>query len=334
MAITFGQAKKYLAQWAEQGGKCDSDPVVEFFVREVLEYMLISGNYGNVRKFTFNAIKGVFTAPYELEAPLKIRINGQIGQSWDKWFEYYTDTALNDCLPQNAMFEDPNRYPIVYDVPDGGAFIATLGTSCEDSDAHIIVKGTDLSGRDVVTYHEGKQIVGEYIGIKEGLIVTTQVKFGKITEVTKTKTNGYVQLLWVNSVGERGFLSDYAPYEQLPSYRRFKIQTRCADSVEVSVLGRIRLKEYYADDDLIFVDTLYSLRMAAQAINSSYNDDIQTAQAKDTMLQSLITRENESKRVQTGQPVDMAKTMSGGSIQNIVGNGYWNGMGRLRRGGY
>jgi hypothetical protein len=320
MAITFGQAKERISQFAGRGGKCPTNKSVDSFVREVLDYMLISGEYGSVRKFTFNAIKGVFTAPYELETIIKVKINGAVGSSWDRFFEWSSGSGdLVGCLPANAIYEEPNYSPLVYDVPSPGTRIGVLGLCDEAPDAHIIVKGFDATGRQIITMHNGEQIVGEYLSIKKGTVKYTNATFARVTEVIKTRTNGYTQLLWVlPEQNERGFLADYSPFEEKPQYRRFRLNTQCAPSVMVSVLGRIRLKEHYADNDLIPFDNLYALSIAAQGINSNYNNDPQTAVLKDQMLQSIIERENTVKKPNPGSPFDTYQGTSGGSIKGIV----------------
>jgi hypothetical protein len=134
-----------------------------------------------------------------------------------------------------------------------------------------------------------------------------------------------VQLLWViagNSFEQKGFLSDYSPIEEKPSYRRFRLTSRiCPNhhgSYKVSVLGRIRLKPAYSDNDYIPFDNLLALSTAGQVINSNYNNDMQTASAKDTFLQEVIAKENEYKRVQNGQPVEFYQPLSAGAIKNII----------------
>jgi hypothetical protein len=53
-------------------------------------------------------------------------------------------------------------------------------------------------------------------------------------------------------------------------------------------------------------------------VQANFNGDADLAVAKDAAMQDLITRESEYKRVNTGQPVDIYKPLSGGSIKNIV----------------
>jgi hypothetical protein len=216
--ITFGEARKILAPWVGKGGACSTAESTRLFVMQVLQYLLISGQYPSTRKFTFNAVKGWFTVPYELEVPLKVKIDGNVGNVWDKWFEFYNVSDIEGCVPaSNALFEDSNFYPTVYDLPNGGARVGCLATAHEAADANIIVTGVDATGREIVTNHMGEQIVGEYITIKHGTIHYTQADFAKITGIKKTETKGYVQLYWVNpTIGKKGFLADYSPLEKTP----------------------------------------------------------------------------------------------------------------------
>lgn len=323
MPITFSTAKQILSKYVERSGVCPTDEErVNLFVRQVLDYLLISGHHGSIRKFSFCAVKGCFTIPYELEVPLKVQIEGRVGTVWDKWFEFHSTKELAECIPAGkALIEDPNYYPTVYDLPQKGARVGILGTCNESSDAHAIIKGKDPTGREIITTHKGEQIVGEYIGIRKGELVYSSVTFGDITAVVKTRTNGYTPLFWV--IPERntkGFLADYSPLEEHPSYRRFRLtDPRCNSTVKVSVLGKIRLKEFYADNDYIPFDSIYALNLAGQAVNANYNDAPDLAKAKDSMLSDIIIRDNEHHRVNNGQPAEVFIPLSGGVIRNIVG---------------
>lgn len=326
MAITFGEARQLISKWAGAGGKSAAPtPETNLFVKEVLQYMLISGQYGTLKNFTFQACRGIFTVPYELEVPLKVKMGNEVGSAWDKWFDWYGygEYGEGECLNANATIEDPNYYPMVYDLPKGGSHVGAVAVCEEDCDAHLYVMGQDLTGRDVYTTHKGETILGEYISIKKNIFNYSTVKYGKVTEIKKTKTNGYVQLNWYNPVTtERGFLSDYAPNEEKPQYRRFKILTRCPEHVRVSVLGKIRLKENYADNEFIPFDNLHLLSLAAQSIYYSNNTDAQNAQAAEARRDKVIEQENESKKPNNGVPIEVFGGTSGGSIPNITARHY------------
>lgn len=322
MPITYGDAKLILARYAERGGKCPDAPEVDLFVRKVLQHMLYKGTYGNLRKYCFNARKGCITIPYELETPIKVKIDGKVGTVWDKWMEYYNIGEMEGCVAaSDALYEEPNRFPTVYDIPAGGARIGALATACEDADAHLIVQGLDASGREIFTNHKGTKITGEYLSLVKGSLRYTEVVFANITGIVKTRTNGYVQLFWMRpELSQKGFLADYSPGEELPSYRRFKLTNPnyCTSTAQVSILGRIRLKDSYSDNDVIPFDNLYALELAGQSMNASYNDQVDLAAAKSKMMEATVAEEGEYRRVTNGQPVDIMRMTSAGAVRNIV----------------
>lgn len=327
--LTFRKAKEILAKYNKRGGTCLDDPSLDQFVLEVLQWMLWNGTYGNMRQFSFCSYKGCITLPYELEAIEKIKIDGVIGTSFDRWFDYHTAKVdFNGCPPvANAVYEDPNYYPTVYNVPEGGSRVGVYGTCEESKTASIIVKGIDPTGREIVTVHDGHQVVGEKLIIKKGEIRYTQAVFAQITGIVKTPTVGYATLLWINPAANlKGFLSDYSPLEEVPAYRRYRLtDPRCVNRVQVIALGRIRLKEKYTDNDIIPFESIYTINMAGQTINLSGNRALDLAQASGNMAADMIEKENSYKKPENGNPVEYFLPLSGGAIQNIVGGGFYGG---------
>lgn len=323
MPLTFKQAKEILAKYDGRGGSCVDAPTVPLFVQKVLQHLLFSGEYGGLRTFSFCAQRGCITLPYELETPIKVKIGDKVGTVWDKWYDYHSSKEMVDCLPANqALIEDPNYYATVYDIPyQEGSLIGVLATCQEDEDAHVIVQGFDATGREIVTVnYKGEQIVGEYLRIQQGVIKYTKALFAKITGIVKTPTKGYVQLLWVSPARNlKGFLADYSPLETAPNYRRFRLTSPCCETQRVSILGRIRLRSAYTDNDYIPFDNLYALDLAGQEVNANANRAPDLAVAANKQLINTVNLENEHKRVQNGQPMEVFIPLSGGAIRNIVG---------------
>lgn len=319
--IKYGVAKQILAKYASTGGKCATDPSVDLFVRQVLQYLLLNGSYGNERKFIFHAVNGVMTLPKELETPLKVRIDGAVGSVWNRWFEYHSGNWVDDnCLADNGVLEEPNLYPTVYDIGSCGAYPAVMGTCEEAEDANVIVKGEDPTGREIFSVHKGEKIVGVYLTVRKNKLTTTDIRFGKITGVSKSITKGYVNLVGLNDYDglSRTLLADYSPYETDPAYRRIRILAKCPPICKVSILGRIRLKDYYADEDIIPFDNLFLLQVAGQTINSMYNDNVEISIAQSKVAEYLIEKESIYKKVNNGQPVEFYRPLSGGVIKNAA----------------
>lgn len=336
--LTFGEIKRSIAQYAGSGGACPDDDV-NLFVKKVLQFLLYSGTNQDLKRYDFVACKGVFTVPEEVESIQKIRINGQVGNVWDKWFSFHASNWIDslDCIcpPDSAVYEDPNYYATVYDVPAPGSKIGILGHCDESPYAHAIIQGKDASGRQIFTDHKGKQINGEYLSICKGTLKYTEVTFASIDNVILTKTNGYKTLYAVDpSCGNKFFLSDYTPLEEHPTYRRYRLtDPSCCPFARVSILARMRLKDNYSDLDKVPFENLYAIQMAAQTVNSSTNTDLQSAAAQLQFMDTIINREQAHKKVQTGIPINISPVTGPGRVRNIVGGffgGLWGGIG----GGY
>lgn len=320
MAITFGVAKKLLSRYYGTGGRCPTADGINLFVIQVLQYLLYQGESGNLRAFSFYAKDGCITLPYELETPLKVKIDAVVGNVFTSFFSYHSNMRMDDCLPaQDALYDEPNLYPTVYDIPACGGKVGIVATCKEAADAAVIIKGVDLTGREIFTVHQGENVVGAQLTPTKGKFVHSSVVFGKITEIVKPRLNGYLQLYSMDSVGARTFLADYSPVEENPQYRRMRVKTRggCPDKARVTVLGRIRLKSFYADEDLIPFDNYLALATAAQAVNANYNGDADTAGKKDIFMQQLIEKEGNYKKVNNGQALEVSPLTSGGAIKNL-----------------
>lgn len=321
MSLTFGQAKEVLAKYQGKGGKLPTAEQVNLFVRQVLQYLLISGSPNCERKFTLYAVNGYVTAPYELETPLKVRVDGRVGHVVSKWFEFHSGNDLGEkCLEAaDVLYEEANEYYTIYDLPAGGAQVGIMGTAEEDCDAHIIIGGDDRTGREIFTNHKGAQIAGERLSIVKNQISWSNVTFANIVSVAKTKTNGYTPL-YCRTDNIKGFLADYTPTDEAPTYRRFKLNIpNCPSPSRITVLGRTRIKDKYADTDRIPFDNLYTLEVAAQQVNTQYNKDYQSAAQNDAFVQSLTNREANYKKPNNGQVLDFFYPTSGGTIKGIVG---------------
>lgn len=322
MSLTFGQAKKLLAQYQGKGGKKPTDADLDQFTIKTLQYLLITGSPNSERTFELYAVNGWFTAPYELETPLKVQVNGRVGTVQSKWFEFKSgnDFTKGSCYENNVIFEDANVYYTAYDLPASGAYIGVVGTVCEDDDAQIIIQGQDLTGREIITNHKGAEISGELLTIKKSTLVRTNVKFANITGIIKTRTKGYVQLHWTDVEGKiKGFLADYSPVEETPSYRRFQLRvSNCPSIAKIRVLGRTRIKPSYAENDRIPFDNLLAIEVAGQAINSNYNKEMDVAIGKNNFLESIVNKEAVHKRPSNGNPLEVFHDTSPGTIKGIV----------------
>lgn len=319
MTITYGEAKKLLARYAGSSGKCVDSKETDDFTRTVLQNLLLQGAHGAERTFEFMACKGHITLPYELETPLKVKVNGSVGYVWNKWFDYRQGGDFANCPPAQSVLVELNNFtPLVFDLPSKGSVVGVKGF-CNESDlAHVIIKGQDTEGREVYTYHKGERIHGEYLTIKKNVITHGVIQWGTIREVYKTITNGYVHLFAVNVANNsNSFLAEYDPYLEHPEFKKAKLSVPCGAYEKVSILGRIRLRDRYADEDRIPFDNRHALQLAGQAIQSTSNENIQVADFTAKTLSNLIEQESNFKRPNTGLSFEIDKSVAGSRIGSI-----------------
>lgn len=325
MAITYLQAKQALASYAGRGGICyhSSAPEVDLFVRQVLEYCLFAKQFGSLRKYCFVAQDSCITVPYEVESILKVKIDDVVGTAHNRWFEFYDTSILDNCIPaENALFEDPNYYPTVYDPPSTGARVGIMGTCPEATDAYVIFQGVDTSGRQILTKDKrGNYITGEAVDITLNSLLYTKSNFAKVTSIIKPITKGYVTVYWtIPDDMSKGFMADLSPLDQRPEFKRYRLTAKCSPVSKVSVLANIRLKPAYTDIDLIPFDSQLILHLAGQLVQATTGPDIKLASDRDEFTTRLINREAGHKVPNVGSPVEVFKPTSGGSIRSLHGS--------------
>jgi hypothetical protein len=326
MPLTFGQIRELVAPYVGRSGTCADAPEAATFARSVLKYLLYSGDQAAIRKICIIACKGCIVLPQEVETPLQVRIDHRVGQIWSKWLSYHASGGQLDgrgrCYPAGEiLIEDGSYSPLAYSLPPGGSRIGVMGTCDEAQDAAVIIQGKDPTGRVVYTESPEGQVPGERLSIVKNEIRYGQVVFGEVTAVKKPITNGYVQCFAVNPPCEdKQFLVDWAPPEELPLYRVFKlISCDCPPLAHVSLLCRVRLKDNYHDKEVLFFDNEIAITFAAQRLQAETTNDLNVAGFKKQAVDNILDQEAGYKKI-SGQPLNVFQPLSGGAIKGIVGN--------------
>lgn len=320
MIITFKEAKDILAQYAGKAGKCPTDEAVGMFVKEVIQQLLFRGASGNIRKWVFFTKNGTFTAPPDLELPIKMRVDTHTGQVYDKFYEFYDQNTLSKCSPcEDGLVEEPNDYFTSFDIPCGGRRLLAVPLCKEDEGASLLIQGIDEVGREVYMPHKGERFKGEYLGIDKEKPKYTQKTFTKVTGIEKATTKNYVRLYWYDpETGEKGLLAEYKPNDTHPSFRRFRVVgLSCEETFKITILGRIRFCENYHDNDIVPISNIRALKLMAQQIQAEDNDDIQTAAYKNQRIEQSVTNENQYKRTPSAT-IDFFGPTSPGNIKNLI----------------
>jgi hypothetical protein len=192
---------------------------------------------------------------------------------------------------------DRGETPTYNDIPisSGSACVCTDGSSAllegpwvirqyanpltaETPDIYSTIQGLDPAGlivRSEVPLSNGsgtEWINGERLGITSGsgFTETTQA-FSEITSYTKPRTNGYVRITAWNGVTEIE-LSNYAPNETTPSYRRYfspylqSVRNSTNNCCKV-VLARARRRfvPITQDSDVLVISNIIALKSMIKA---------------------------------------------------------------------
>lgn len=324
MIITLGQAREAVARFVGRSGKCADLEEVRLFVISAIQELLHQGSHGNERKWCFCICDGCFTAPEDMEVPLRVKIDGFPDHVWSKWYEFFDVHANDTCDDafKSGMYEEVNRYFTIYDIPSGGARVAVMPLVVEKPDAYIIVQGVDHLGREVYTTKNGKRIYGECIKINKDSPVYSRTTFSKITGIEKSETRNYVRLYWqkVNSdkkITSRGLLAEYKPTDINPSFRRFRVpgvkQTCCA---KITVIGRVKVLNYTHDNEILPITNLAALQKQAQLKQAEENKEYTGAAYFQQSIAKALEEENQYYR--TGaETFDINWDTSAGSIENL-----------------
>lgn len=321
MALTFAEVKKLVAPYAGRAGKCASTDEAALFARSVMEYLLYSGSQAAIRKLCILAYRGCIALPPEVEVPLKVRIDRKVSAVWNKWYSFHSTSDELECSHPagDLLIEDGALTPLAYGLPTNGSIVGVIGTCEEADDAYVIVQGKDTTGRVIYTTFDGEQIPGEKFRVKKNQLRYGKVRFGEITGIVKSRTNGYVSLYAVvPATDTRTFLADYAPSDERPLYRKFIVNSsECGSIVHISMLCRVRLRDNYLDNELTLFDNALAIQLGAQRIQSEVNNDAAVANYKRQAVEDILEKEAGYKKI-SGNPVDVFFPLSGGSIKNIV----------------
>lgn len=295
--ITLGQARKLLAPYVGKSGKCPDSEETRLFIMETIQILLHKGANGNLRKWCFMTTNSCFTAPHDLDIPIKVMINGYPDSVWSKWFEFFEIDPYEPCTSYiQGITEEINPFYTIYDIPPCGAKIYALALSKEASDAHLIIQGIDINGKDVYVEHKGEMMHGEYLSINKDTPKRTRTIFKRITGIQKTKTNNYIRLYWQTDK-EYGLLAEYRPSETNPSFRRFRVPNLdSCKPAKVTIIGRIKDPDYYHDNDVLPITNIAVLRKTAQMIQAEDTDKIEVANYKRQAIGQLIDDENQYRR--------------------------------------
>lgn len=313
--ITFGTLVSRLARYAGRSGVCDDAQEAKTFALEILEeYLNSGGEKGGIHKWSVKVCNGCFTLPPDLAVPLKIKAGCETGIVSSEWYEFYDFATMAECECSSdaglSLQMEVNPFPTVFDIPSCGAHVV----AGMDLDCPLTVKGNDVphvtiqgvaEGKDVWTTYKGQQIHGERLDLLSNKLVRSQTVFERLTQVTISKTIGK-KTLWAQLPGAETlmFLSEYAPSQTIGRFRRAKIAGLSGQET-VTILGRIQVKDNYADNDLVPVTNMSAVIRLAKSRQSEENSNYAGAAFSMQRAEKNISDANDYNRTGQDDPFDI-----------------------------
>lgn len=289
---------------------------------EVIHRVILEGGGETLRKWCVCVSGGCFTAPRDLETPLKFKLEEKVANVWSKMYEFYHGNDYRCDDYSVGMIEEPNPVYTYHDVPNCPVHIAAVSDGEECPESRIIVQGLNQRGEEIFVQHKGLQFSGEWLSLtNENATLSTQL-FTKITGVEKSKTVNHVRLYWVNvasdgNVTKQGLLSVYRPDEKIPRYRRYRLEgVDCHCIYKATILGRICSPNYFHDNDILPAVNTTSLIRMTEAMVAEQRNETERARYNLGIATRYINKENDYKA--TGQEsLDYKRTTSPGGVRNI-----------------
>ena len=320
---TYNDLKASLARIAGVSGMPQNDArVMDYANRATQELMDIRDWPSLIVRMRFKVTNQRINVPSEFDRILQLMVNGVPLPMQSPWFEFVSgfgpqwlnggfgpEVAPIDFLDDGLLGRlqgvlDKEQVSTFEDIPSDGniyypVIYATAYEQVNGANPYVTLQGYDNNGQWVRT---NDPVNGWMDGINLQLngdtppySTVSPVPFSVVTAVLKPATNGYVSL-YANGLGtaapQNVFLCSYAPYDQRPYYRRYRIpnlsnqQTYCVDA---------RLRRRYAPivsgNDWLLIPNLPAMSRMVQAIYYADSENPQQYGSYKAMAVDILEKE-------------------------------------------
>lgn len=337
---TLAEGRAAVKAHVDGGGSCNN-VLIDARIAEAEERLWPKLDQRNaVRRMRIRVSNRTFPLPLEVEAILKVDIDGAPAQIFGPSFEYlasgigdrdYYESA--SCM-KNLL--DMGEFPVMFDIPikavnatadetlceavvDPGFNLIAFSNYVDDAEKFVTVRGHDRKGDEIHTTIDSVWSPGETIQINrwhkgvEGSIQgawsqlhTSSNLFTSVSAVSKMVTTGPVTLYAVNTTTHELFLlSKMIPEATVPSYRRYRILNQaCTDDCAfILALVKVRFRKATRADDVLSIQNLSALRLMVQALGLETAGDIPGAHQIETKAYAILLDESANRNAGTGPRV-------------------------------
>lgn len=338
MKRTLGDLMYHLAPFCD-GGLCVDDvggPLganrVVLRINEAVERLSVKPGVNTRLKRCVRmcAHNGCVTCGRDIEKILKARVDGTFAHVFDKWYEFLEagPGLLADGNTTGVDLVDRDYVVTQYDIP-APMRVMVLSDRAEDSEARMLIRGFDETGREVRTETNEGLIVGEYLRITRDYGMFTQNRFSMISSIKKPVTNGYVYLSAIHADDfsnprelQREHLATYHPDDESPSFRRYAFKTSAYTSgkdiaYRINALVKMRLVPMTRSDDMCLIESMPAIKTMLQAMRHYDAGELERGQQYESAAEKLLIEDADDKENVEAIPDIQLQGFGLGDILNV-----------------
>jgi hypothetical protein len=283
--LTLGKAKETL--WRQISHDGPEHPRVSQCINECCQRFFRNQKFANViHRINLTVYDNMVTLPREVSTLIAASDSCRDYPVRSSWFEFSPSgfSVNTSDLSSNSMniIDYGSEWSTFRDLPSTGAPLR-IGFSKYEQAFTVIVQGEDADGN--VIYSDGDSRINgvEYTfggepepGDPEWFIDDfPAIGFAKITKVIKPVTMEPVKLYYIDAAPVE--IASYAPGEEVPGYRRYRLPSSFDDGDTIVGLVRRGYVPAVADNDVLYPGDITCLRTMVHAWNKSEAGDFATA---------------------------------------------------------
>lgn len=240
-------------------------------INQVTERYLTSGKYrGTLRRISIPIEGEYITLPRELGTILGIQLVTDsncccISQLYTKFHEFAHPFC--GCCSGGTISVSETAQTFI--TPDPGFLLR--------------VKSTVTAG--TITFYGGFDTSGDRfydsvsLNITNGTVTTTREwnSLPMTGGIQKTVTTVPCELYSVDSSGTETLIAVYAPYEEIPNYKKYKIPNANSQFTSALVLGKLGYVPAVLDSDIVIPSNLGALKIGLKALTSEDTEEDESA---------------------------------------------------------
>lgn len=320
---TLADAVSAVSRFVENGaGTCDRDTVVDR-VNEACERLMVKGDWPHTMALVRARVDNwTFPLPEEIEAIRAANVDNEATSVNSPYFRFMmsgpgeerswfgTGAKFLDEIGTSCLMYD---FPSIVSPGDGteasetenssGLYVMAFSTSPSDAAKKVTIRGLDRRNAEVSASEfsfvpsEDVQIVpwvggeGNLTGTLSAMPMSSKV-YRQLTGWSKPETAGYVSLYAVEpSTSRMWFLAKAHPYSTVPVWRRFRIRGQNCCGSNILIYGKLACRKLRADDDILPVQNVPSIKMMVQAIEFENKQQLQSAMEFESQAIRLLTEQ-------------------------------------------